>query len=61
MEIRLKIWELIIVTLGFFASGTILGMAVNDDFSNPARLLYSAGILIVSLTIIVRKRYKLSA
>ena len=60
MEVRLNIFELIIVVMGLLTSGAILGIAIANDFSRPSGLYYSAGILLVSLSVIMRKRYKLA-
>ena len=59
MEIRLKIPELTLVILGLFSSGAMLGIAMADNFQGTDAHFYSAGALIVSLTLIVRKRYKI--
>jgi hypothetical protein len=61
MEIRLKIAELIIVILCLFASGATLGITITGNLSVTSGFLYSAGMLLPSLTIIIRKRFKLRA
>ena len=60
MEIRLKFFELLIVVTGLLSSGAILGIAIASDFSRPFSLVYAAMTLLVSLSVIMRKRYKLA-
>lgn len=58
MEIRLKIWELIIVVFGLLASGVLIGLILAGDFPTTSGLLSLGLILLPTLTIIFRKRYK---
>lgn len=60
MEIRLTLLELVIVILGLLTSGTLFGIALSNDFSNLNTLVYSIGSLLVSLTLMIRKRFKVS-
>jgi hypothetical protein len=60
MEIRLKIWELWIVASGLIASGVFLGLVLVDKVSTMPGLLYFAGMLFPTLSIILRNRYQLA-
>jgi hypothetical protein len=60
MEIRLKIWELSIVGSGLIASGVTLGLVLAGKSSAMPGLLYFAGMLLPTLSILLRNRYKLA-
>jgi hypothetical protein len=60
MEIRLKIWELIILTSGLIAAGVFLGLFIAGKVTSPMGYVYFAGTLLPAFSIIMRNRYKLN-
>ncbi len=60
MEIRLKIYELLLLALGLIFIGIIVGLTLANDFSVKNGIIYSFMILFPVLSIIFRKRYKLT-
>ena len=57
MEIRLKIIEMVIVVIGLISSGVTFGIAITNNLRTDM-FVYAVSLLIVSLSIIIRKRFK---
>ncbi|HLG03615.1 MAG TPA: hypothetical protein VI731_08475 [Bacteroidia bacterium] len=60
MEIRFKPLELVIVFLGLLATGTIIGMAIGGALTAQSSLLYAGLTLIPMISIVLRKRVRLT-
>ncbi|MEI7595789.1 MAG: hypothetical protein WCK02_08590 [Bacteroidota bacterium] len=58
MEIRLKILELLLVIHGLLAAGVIVGLVIAEQLSVKMGAMYFVFIILPTLTIIVRKRFK---
>lgn len=57
MEIRLKIWEILVVAIGLLASGVMIGNILTGHLAGTSAYLYLGMVLFVPLTIIMRRRY----
>ena len=58
MEIRLKIYELIILMIGLIFIGTAIGLTLAGIFSTQNGVIYSLMALFPVLSIINRKRIR---
>lgn len=58
MQIRLKIWEIIVVALGFLLAGIMIGLTMTEEFSLSFGLTMVGLTILPILSLIVKRRYK---